>query len=58
MIYTCIDCGRTKVRWIRHTQFSGTHPYCKKCAKKQDDFKQEDPSYFFWEKIDGPNKSS
>ena len=36
--------------WIRHTQFSGDHPFCTKHAKKEKDFGESD-SYKDWAKI-------
>ena len=38
--------------WMRYTQFCGNHPFCEECAHKEKDFGKEDPSYFFWEKLD------
>ncbi len=37
-------------RWIRHTQFSGDHPFCGTCARKEKGFGISD-SYQDWEKI-------
>lgn len=38
--------------WIRHTQFSGDHPFCIEHARKEENFKdKKGDSYFFWEKI-------
>lgn len=47
---TCSTCPAPAV-WERCTQFCGDHPYCLACAKKEKDFKQKDPSYFFWRRI-------
>lgn len=47
---TCMECG-APADYIRHTQFAGNHPFCEKHAKEQTDFGVEDPSYFFWEKL-------
>lgn len=44
--FECDECGCIK-RWHRVTQFAGTHEFCDSCAKKQDDF-GEDDSYKFW----------
>lgn len=46
----CCECGK-KAKWERSTQFAGDHPYCKKHAKLESDFKKSDSSYFFWYKI-------
>lgn len=51
----CGDCGE-KAKWVRVTQFSGEHPFCKKCAKQEDDFKESDPSYFYWIKVNRKEK--
>lgn len=45
----CILCDKT-AKWERSTQFAGDHSYCKKHAKLESDFKQND-SYTFWTKI-------
>jgi len=45
----CLECGKP-ADWIRHTQFSGDHPYCEEHAKAESDFGQED-SYTYWENI-------
>lgn len=44
---TCSECD-SPIDWIRHTQFSGDHPYCEKHARQQSDFGEED-SYTYWE---------
>ena len=45
----CVIC-QNKANYIRHTQFAGQHPFCKKHAEAEEDFNKED-SYIFWEKI-------
>ncbi len=45
----CLECNKP-ANWIRHTQFSGSHPFCEEHAKKEKDF-GEDDSYKFWEEI-------
>lgn len=45
----CIQCNEKIATYVRHTQFSGDHYYCTKCAKKETDF-NKDSSSFFWEK--------
>ena len=47
----CSDCGKP-AKWVRRTQFSGSHFFCDECARQQKNFGQEDDSYFFWEKLD------
>ena len=51
MTIKCIECGSPAV-WVRSTQFCGDHPYCEKCAKNDDDFGKDDPSYQLWYKVD------
>lgn len=46
----CLECGALAV-WVRHTQFSGDHPYCQEHAQREKNFGQENPSYFVWRKI-------
>lgn len=45
----CFECEK-EAKWVRVTQFSGEHFFCKKHAKAEEDFKQAD-SYFFWTKV-------
>ena len=33
----CLVCG-SPTAWVRHTQFTGSHPFCAEHAKKQPDF--------------------
>lgn len=50
----CLECSGTErepVRYIRHTQFSGSHLYCEKHAKLEKDFNVNDPSYRNWEDL-------
>lgn len=47
----CIECERP-AEYIRYTQFSGNHPYCKYHAEKEDDFLDEGDSYSFWDGVD------
>jgi|SRR3989338_2500674 len=42
--------------WMRFTQFSGDHPYCDKHARAEENFGQEDPSYFFWQELPSPGQ--
>jgi hypothetical protein len=37
-------------RWVRHTQFSGSHYFCNEHAKLETDFNALD-SYKFWEEL-------
>lgn len=46
----CIMC-ENPAEWVRCTQFAGDHPFCDGCAKKEDDFGEDDPSYFYWHKL-------
>jgi len=46
----CLECTQPAT-WVRHTQFSGDHPFCEEHARQEKDFGQEDPSYFYWRKI-------
>jgi hypothetical protein len=46
----CGDCP-APATWMRHTQFSGDHPFCEEHAVQQEDFGKSDPSYFFWDKL-------
>ncbi|MCX6736459.1 MAG: hypothetical protein NTZ13_05245 [Candidatus Parcubacteria bacterium] len=45
----CLECG-SPAEWIRYTQFSGNHPYCEACAKKETDFPEGNGSYSDWDK--------
>lgn len=47
----CLECEKPAV-WVRHTQFSGDHPYCEEHAHKEKDFGKEDPSYFVWRRVE------
>ena len=46
----CLECEKPAA-WVRHTQFSGDHPYCEEHAHKEKDFGKEDPSYFVWRRV-------
>jgi hypothetical protein len=46
----CDACDEPAV-WVRRTQFSGSHYFCTKHAHQEENFGQEHPSYFFWEKL-------
>jgi len=46
--FICCDCD-SRAEWIRHTQFSGNHPFCRIHAEMQLDFGKESDN--FWEKI-------
>ncbi len=37
------ECGKPAT-WVRHTQFSESHPFCTEHAKKEDDVGKSDPS--------------
>jgi hypothetical protein len=47
----CVMCPKPVV-WVRCTQFAGDHPFCEECAKKEEDFGEDDPSYFYWVKVE------
>lgn len=47
----CIVCDNV-ASWERHTQFSGSHPYCDGCAREEKDFGKSDPSYFGWHEVE------
>jgi hypothetical protein len=44
------ECGKPAT-WVRHTQFSGSHPFCTKHAEQEENFGQLNPSDFFWIEI-------
>lgn len=44
------ECGKPAT-WVRHTQFSGSHPFCTDHAKQEEDFGKSDTSYFFWKEL-------
>ena len=46
----CNECDKPAT-WIRSTQFAGNHPFCSEHAKKEGDFGQSDPTYFYWYEI-------
>jgi len=46
----CSECSEPAA-WIRSTQFSGDHAFCKDHAKAEADFGQRNASYFFWEPV-------
>lgn len=43
----CIDCDK-EAKYIRHTQFAGSHPFCEEHAREQKGFLCND-SYESWE---------
>jgi hypothetical protein len=45
----CILCNE-EANWVRYTQFAGTHPFCDKHARKEEDF-CETSSYSDWEEL-------
>ncbi len=45
----CCEC-EAPAEWVRYTQFSGNHPYCEDCAKKEKDFPEGNGSYSDWDK--------
>ena len=45
----CLYCDKPAT-YIRHTQFSGNHPFCTTHAKTESDFNKND-SYKYWEKL-------
>lgn len=49
-VHLCDLCANA-ASWVRSTQFSGDHYFCDSCAQKEENFGQENPSYFFWEKL-------
>lgn len=51
----CCLCYKP-AKWERSTQFAGDHPYCKKHAKLEPDFNEND-SYAFWVKIQRKSKT-
>lgn len=53
-------CGlcTKKAKWIRVSQFSGKHTFCKEHAKEQEDYKGSDSSYFYWVKINRKTKEN
>lgn len=47
----CIeDNCNEPVKFVRHTQFAGSHPFCEVHAKQENDF-MEDDSYTCWSEI-------
>jgi len=52
---TCLECEKP-AEWVRYTQFSGNHPYCKSCAEKEKDFPDGDGSYSYWDLLSGKEK--
>lgn len=44
-------CGAVAV-WVRSTQFTGKYHFCDRCARQENDFGQEESSYFVWRKLD------
>ncbi|MBI2053369.1 MAG: 3'-5' exoribonuclease [Candidatus Sungbacteria bacterium] len=46
----CMECGGA-ARYVRHTQFTGNHYFCVAHARQEDNFMQEDPSYYWWEEL-------
>lgn len=48
-IQRCIMCDKP-AKYIRHTQFSGSHPFCGEHAKLESDFEESD-SYKYWAAI-------
>ena len=47
----CQICSN-KAEWVRSTQFSGDHLFCKLHAEAEEDFGDSNPSYFFWKELD------
>lgn len=46
----CCECNKPAT-WIRHTQFSGSHPFCATHAQQEEGFGKSDSSDFFWENV-------
>ena len=46
----CDECAKPAI-WVRRTQFAGNHYLCTTHAPREEDFGQDDPSYFFWEEL-------
>jgi len=46
----CDECWRP-AKWVRYTQFSGNHHFCEKHARVNEDFGDEDVSYFVWKQV-------
>jgi hypothetical protein len=44
----CDECEQPAT-WVRRTQFAGNHYFCTMHAQREEDFGQDDLSYFFWE---------
>lgn len=44
------ECGEPAT-WVRHAQFSRSHPFCTDHAKQEDDFGKSNPPYFFWKEL-------
>ena len=49
-LYRCCDCNEEAV-WTRVTQYSGTHHFCDKHARMEENFGVWDSSYFHWVRI-------
>lgn len=49
-MYMCRECNE-EATWVERTQFSGDHYFCDKHAREQNNFGQEDFSYFYWEEL-------
>lgn len=43
----CLICKKP-TKWLRFTQFAGTHPFCEEHAKAEEDFGKDGGSYYFW----------
>jgi hypothetical protein len=46
----CDECDKPAV-WVRRTQFAGNHYFCTTHAQREENFGQEDDSYFYWEQL-------
>jgi hypothetical protein len=42
----CDECDQLAA-WVRRTQLAGNHYFCVAHARREEDFGQDDPSYFF-----------
>lgn len=51
----CSYCEKN-ARWVRHTQFAGSHPFCDEHAREEPDFKEND-SYEDWEDLEAKDET-
>lgn len=48
--YKCLNC-RKDAAYIRSTPFTGDYHFCEEHAELEVDFMKDDPSHFYWYKI-------